>query len=349
MRIMQWDESDQDILDGCFQVDTAAQVADDPLGPPSTPDWLRLSLTATKGSDRKETWVAIDDSAGSGSAGSGSAGRDSAGRVLGWYSLRLTDRENRHAGFLMLTVHPDRRRHGIGTALLRHAARRAAADSRTVLGGEAFEGGAGDAFAKRIGAKSGVLEARRLLDVAAIPPGKVAALRAEAAAAAAGYSLLSWTGPVPEDRVTGYAYVRQAMNDAPSDYEGQRWDEERVRSVVNPRIVRSGHRRYTIVAIHDATGQTAAFTELGISPEAPDWGFQDNTGVARPHRGNRLGLLVKAAMLEWLAETEPNVRKIVTWNAAINNHMVSINERIGFEVFHPWVQDYEIPVTTVLE
>jgi GNAT superfamily N-acetyltransferase len=348
MRIMQWDESDQDILNGCYQVLVAAAAVDDPLGPPDPLSWVRMNLTPSKGSDRKETWVAVDDSAEGDSAEGDAAGGGSAGRVLGFHSLRLTDRENRHAGFLMLAVHPEHRRQGIGTTLLRHAAQRAAADGRTVLGTETFEGGAGDGFARRMGAKAGVLEARRSLDVRAVPAGTVAELRAEAAAAAAGYSLASWIGPVPEDRLTGYAYVREAMNDAPSDFEGQRWDAERVRTVVNPRIERAGNRRYTIVAIHDATGQTAAFTEIGVSPEVPEWGFQDNTGVARPHRGHRLGLLVKAAMIEWLTEKEPQMEKIVTWNAAINDHMISINERLGFEAFHPWVQDYEIPVAAVL-
>jgi GNAT superfamily N-acetyltransferase len=118
--------------------------------------------------------------------------------------------------------------------------------------------------------------------------------------------------------------------------------------VVNPRIERSGNRRYTMAAIHDATGQTVAFTEIGVEPDVPGWAYQDNTGVARPHRGHRLGLLLKTAMLEWLATAEPDVGKIITWNAAINDHMISINERLGFEVLHPWVQDYEIPVATVL-
>jgi GNAT superfamily N-acetyltransferase len=333
MRIIKWDQSDQDALDGCQRVEVACQSVDDPLGPPPSANWLRLALAEGKGSDRNEVWVAADDSTGS---------------VRGWYRLRLPDRENRHVGFLMLSVHPEHRRHGIGTTLLRHAARRAAADGRAALGGEAFEGGAAEAFAKRAGAKPGVLEARRVLDVTAVPPGTIATLRAAAATAASGYSLVSWTGPVPEERLEGYAYVREAMNDAPSDYEDEHWDAQRVRDRVNPRIERSENRRYTIVATHDATGRISAFTEINVIPDVPGWAFQDNTGVARPHRGHRLGLLVKAAMLEWLASAEPDVRKILTWNAAVNNHMIAINEQLGFAAFRPWVQDYEIPVATVL-
>lgn len=276
------------------------------------------------------------------------AAGDGPGSVLGWYRLRLPDRENRHVGFLELCVDPACRRRGIGTELVRHAAGRAAADGRTTLASGVFEGGAGAAFAERIGAEPGVLEARRALDVAAIPPGRIAALRAEAAKAARGYSLISWTGPVPDERLEEYAYVREAMNDAPSDYEDERWNAQRVRDVVNPRIVLAGCRRYTIAAVHDATGQTAAFTELEVDPEIPGWGFQDNTGVARPHRGRRLGLLVKTAMMEWLASAEPGLRRITTWNAAINSHMIDINERLGFAPVRPWVRDCELDVAAAL-
>lgn len=291
-----------------------------------------MLFSSGKGDDRKEAWFAAGDSSAS---------------VRGWYALRLPDRENRHIGVIELRVDPEHRQRGIGAELLRHAAGRAAADGRTLLVGETFDGRAGDAFAKRMGARAGVLEARRALDVTAIPPGRVAALRAEAAEAAVGYSLISWTGPVPAERLAGYAYVREAMNDAPSDYEDERWDTRRVIEVVNPRIVRSGYRRYTVIAIHDATGQTAAFTEVEVDPEIPGWAFQDNTGVARPHRGRRLGLLVKAAMLEWLASAEPDPRQIVTWNAAVNSPMIAINERLGFEPLRPWVQDYEIAITAI--
>ena len=51
----------------------------------------------------------------------------------------------------------------------------------------------------------------------------------------------------------------------------------------------------------------AAFSEVIVDPEAPDWGFQQLTAVIRPHRGHRLGLLVKTAMLELLAAQEPQV------------------------------------------
>ena len=49
-------------------------------------------------------------------------------------------------------------------------------------------------------------------------------------------------------------------------------------------------------------------------------------------RGRRLGLLVKVAMLELLAEREPGLRRIVTGNAGGNDHVIAINDQLGFEI-----------------
>ncbi len=58
--------------------------------------------------------------------------------------------------------------------------------------------------------------------------------------------------------------------------------------------------------------------------------------VARPHRGHRLGLLVKVAMLELLAEREPQLTRIITGNADENRHMIAINAELGFAVLDRW-------------
>jgi RimJ/RimL family protein N-acetyltransferase len=88
----------------------------------------------------------------------------------------------------------------------------------------------------------------------------------------------------------------------------------------------------------------AALTDVEADPETPQWGFQLLTAVTRPHRGHRLGLLVKTAMLEWLAVAEPRLERIVTGNAAVNQHMIAINEQLGYELLEPPGQSYEIAV-----
>jgi len=110
-----------------------------------------------------------------------------------------------------------------------------------------------------------------------------------------------------------------------------------------------GVRSYTIAALHDASGEMAGMTQLSVSPEAPSWGHQGLTAVIRQHRGHRLGLLLKTAMLEWLAETEPAIERIETGNAAANDHMIAVNDALGFEVAPPLAHTVELDVAAVLD
>ena len=60
--------------------------------------------------------------------------------------------------------------------------------------------------------------------------------------------------------------------------------------------------------------------------------FTHDTAVAAAHRGHRLGLLLKADVMRWLAGAEPQVATVDTWNAASNDHMIAVNERLGYRV-----------------
>ena len=87
-----------------------------------------------------------------------------------------------------------------------------------------------------------------------------------------------------------------------------------------------------VAARADPGGELAAITQLGVDPAQPGCGTQELTAVIRPHRGHRLGLRVKVAMLDLLAEREPQVTRILTHNAEGNVHMIAINTELGFEV-----------------
>ena len=79
------------------------------------------------------------------------------------------------------------------------------------------------------------------------------------------------------------------------------------------------------------------WTVVLTNPLRPSRGVQGDTAVAREHRGHRLGLLLKIEMMAWLAETEPQLEHIETWNQADNGYMISVNEAIGYRldrVFH---------------
>jgi GNAT superfamily N-acetyltransferase len=183
MHIERVDLADADIIRACFQVFLAAQQVDEPDGPWFTERPFRGWLTVGWGGDPREVWLA----------------RDPEGSVAGWYLLDLPDLENLDQAELMLVVHPARRRHGLGRALLEHAAARAAEYGRSVLNSGTRHGTGGEDFARATGAEPGLVDVQRVMDVRAMSDEQLARLRETAEQAAAGYSLVSWTGLVPED------------------------------------------------------------------------------------------------------------------------------------------------------
>jgi GNAT superfamily N-acetyltransferase len=332
MRIVRGDASDRATTQACFEIVRAADAVDDPDGPP----WSlrRLRGWIEHPTDPIEIWMAVDETTGA---------------QHGWCFLRLPERENRDRVNASVDVLPSSRRRGIGTALLRHAADRAAAAGRSVLASEAFQGSAGAAFATRVGARAGLVEARRVLALGQIPAGRIAQLRSQAARAADGYSLVCWDGRTPDEYLERCAEVENAMADAPHDagQENEVWDADRYREQIDDLREARGRHVYTLAALHDASGEMAAVTAVEADPDNPSWGHQQLTAVIRKHRGHRLGLLVKTAMLEWLAEVEPQLERIVTGNAAVNQHMIAINDQLGYELLEPSAQSYEIAADLV--
>jgi GNAT superfamily N-acetyltransferase len=331
-RIVPWSASDEVATKACYEVNRAVLLADDPLGPPMSERAARAVLKSP--GEPARTWYVPGDDAGT---------------AAGLCHLRLPSAENRHQAYVYIEVHPDHRRRGIGLELLRHAARQAGEDGRSTLSSEAIQGSAGEAFALRLGAKPGQASARRVLVLDKLPAGKLAELRESAARAAAGYSLVTWTDWIPEEYLAGIAAVFNALSDAPRDpgHEPRRWDAQRIRERVDEPRALFGSRGYWIAAVHGATGEMAAVTQVEVNPEHPQWGHQQITAVTRQHRGHRLGLLVKAAMTQWLRTAEPGLRRIVTWNAAVNKHMIAINETLGYELLDPQSRSYELGVADV--
>ena len=92
----------------------------------------------------------------------------------------------------------------------------------------------------------------------------------------------------------------------------EEWDAQRVRERVNHLQPRYGMHHYAVAARHDDTGELAAMTEVAVDPADPGWGHQVITAVTREHRGHRLGLLLKLAMMELLATAEPRLERLET-------------------------------------
>jgi hypothetical protein len=86
---------------------------------------------------------------------------------------------------------------------------------------------------------------------------------------------------------------------------------------------------------------------VAVDPADPGWGHQEITAVTGKHRGHRLGLLIKIAMLELLATAEPQLEKIDTWNAQDNRHMIAVNETLGYTILGQPVTRWRIDVPAV--
>jgi GNAT superfamily N-acetyltransferase/RimJ/RimL family protein N-acetyltransferase len=331
MRIERFDPvTDADTLAACYQLLAAASpVDDDPEGPRWSLQLFTGSWTCGWAGTPRETWLA----------------RDHGGDLVGCYLLELPDRENLTEADVFPLVALDRRRSGIGTALLRHAAARAASAGRARLWGEARSGSPGSAFAKARGAQPGLIEVRRVLHLADLSAATLTGLSERARQSAAGYSLVPWEGPTPDAYLSQVAAIHAAMADAPLNpgVQPQHFDEARIRAMDHRLITVQGMRYYSLAARCDATGELAGLTQLGVEPEQPAWGVQLNTAVTRAHRGRRLGMLLKAGMLELLAVREPQLQAIVTANSASNERMIGINAELGFRVLDTW-QRWELGV-----
>jgi|SRR5215469_1112613 len=314
----------------CYDIVAAALRADEPGLPVRSLPFYRNRWTSGFGSLRRQTWLGSDD----------------AGQPVGCYLLILPDQANPTIAQCELAVAPACRRSGAGRALLKHCVGQARQAGRERLISEASEGSPGNAFATAVGAKSGIAEALRQLDIDDELPGRLAALRAAAYPLADGYSLVTWIGASSADTLDDQALLSAAMADAPRDdgVDHQAWDTERIRELERV-CLSTGQQFYYVAARHEASGRLVAITQVSVESGAPEWGFQMITAVLPVHRGHRLGLLVKAGMLDLLAAHEPGLRHILTANAAANDHMVAINQQLGFTVVGA-LRNWELDLTT---
>ena len=153
------------------------------------------------------------------------------------------------------------------------------------------------------------------------------------AAASDRYRLVSWTLPTPDELVPGYAWLMSRMStDAPSAgmvWDEETWDAARLRRY-EKEVLDGGRFGHIVAAQHVETGELVAFNELFVDRDRTGVTEQNATLVLRPHRGHRLGMLVKAANLLAWRELVPGSAHVTTFNAEENRPMLDINEALGF-------------------
>ena len=258
--------------------------------------------------------------------------------TVGWIRLSLLDNTDR-AQLAVYTL-PDARRRGHATAMLDHLEGVARDRGRTTMFGESAwpyaaglsgAGQPGAEFARSAGYDLALGDVKRRLELPSAA-GLLDRLAAEAAGHHEGFTLRSWSGPVPDDLVDGWARLTGSlMTEAPSgehDVEPEYADVATVREG-EALLVAQGRTKYNTVAL-DADGEVVAYSDLATTVHEPGRAYQWGTLVRRDVRGHRLGLAVKVANQLLLERERPDVRELITYNAEVNSHMIGVNERLGF-------------------
>jgi RimJ/RimL family protein N-acetyltransferase len=298
----------------------AAQTVDDPEAYPVLPGLLAGELRYGWDSDPSEHYLYLPDESES---------------PVAVVEIDLPMLDNRHLVWFKIVVDPEHRRRGHGTALVQEVVRRAEQAGRTTLWATCVEDDLGARkFLENLGFSYASHDARRRQVLAEIDRAAMDRLYAVAEAAAADYRLERLRPPISDQVLTELIEVTAAINDAPMGtltFEDEVFDLARLRTIENNMQGR-GDRGYRVVARHRETGEVGGHTFLAVNPLQPWLAGQGDTAVARQHRGHKLGLLVKIEMLRWLAEAEPQLEVIETWNNVDNRFMIDVNEAMGYRL-----------------
>jgi GNAT superfamily N-acetyltransferase len=232
-------------------------------------------------------------------------------------------------------VHPDHRRDGHGSVIMNEALRRTREAGRNTIWVGAPEDDQGARkFVEGFGFSYASHDARRRQVLARVDQGEVKRLWTQAEAAASDYCLERLRPPIADEVLSELVDVTAAINDAPMGdltYEDEKFDLQRLRDN-EAALAGRGNCAYRVIARHRDSGEIGGHTMVVTHPLQPEVGGQADTAVARHHRGHRLGLWLKIDMMHWLAEAEPQLKIIETWNNVDNNFMINVNEALGYRL-----------------
>ena len=293
-------------------------------GRPDMPNWtFEEFLGAVRSPDsgeRQEMFVAYD-------------GDRMVGTAFLWSFLL----DNTEKAFCEINVDVPERRRGIGRALVDHVEAIVRADGRRLLLAGAHlpyddrEQHPYRRFAESCGFELSIIEVVRHLTLP-VPDEQIQEWIDAAAPRHEGYTIETHVGRVPDDLVDSLcSLMGQLAVDAPTgavDFEEEKITPQRYDEMITG-VAAMGRARYETVALtpdREVVAHSTLALALGDNTVVYQWG----TLVHRDHRGHRLGLATKAVNLRAVQAVRDDLTLVTTQNAEVNDHMVAINELMGF-------------------
>jgi GNAT superfamily N-acetyltransferase len=221
-----------------------------------------------------------------------------------------------HVGFVLLTVLPDHRRRGLGSALYREASAWLAGHGIEQIDARVSEDDEeAIAFAERRGFQEVERNRRMILDLTALAPPPVDP--------PAGIEVVSWAER--PDLANGiYEVACEAFPDVPG---GEEELMEPFEDWLAHEMQGSGDRpEATFLAL--AGDEVVGYSKFSLTAAQPTTANHDMTGVKRAWRGRGIAGALKRAQIAW-AKSQ-GYERLATSNELRNEPIRRLNERLGY-------------------
>ncbi|MFQ5552727.1 MAG: GNAT family N-acetyltransferase [Thermoplasmata archaeon] len=241
---------------------------------------------------------------------------------------------NEHLALANIALLQPYRRQGFGKELLAKAAELTESHGKSRLMGSSNEED-GKAFAQALGADTALEGLENRLALGGVDWGMVEGWAAEGPERSPMSTVHWYTNHIDDALLEDYCkFYTEVFNQQPFgqlDLNALVFDPENFRDR-EARVADVGGSWITALTTEEG-GDISGMTEMFYLPDRETMIGQGLTGVKEKYRGRGLGKWLKAAMLLQVRDELPQVNIVHTGNATENEAMLSINRRLGFEMY----------------